>query len=243
MHLYSLSAKHMAVASVTSAAMFGTDAGASIALNFEETQFAPSSWTDYQSSFGGSGSGSSFVQQAGQGLSGNALQVANVLRQGPSGLQSVVLFSGATWVNGVPITGLEMSVSAKGVSVAAQLYGFALEQGGLIWTTSGVSWTTEVGSFSTRISALSAANFVRSLGSDPASQPDNPDFGAGAAPITFGFFVANSSPSGSLSRSTEALYSNFSVTVVPAPGCLFLVAFAGVSRRSRMRGAPLRRLK
>jgi hypothetical protein len=215
------------------------DACAGFSFQFEETAFGAGAWSTTPFWTGGAPSSSATLAEVGQGLTGNALRVANFISPGASNLQSVVLFGASEFVGSSPISSLEMSIAALSSSPQSQLYGFAVAQGGQVWTTNTIAWLTSQPGFVTRSVSLVASDFQRPFAVDPASQSTNPNFGLGALPITFGFYVFNSSPIGTASRATEALYSNFSVSVVPGPGVLAALlastAASGCSPRRRKR--------
>lgn len=214
---------------VVSAAVALALAGFANAELITDTVFNDADWTVHQSTFYNPGSSSASSQAVGQGLTGSARFVGNSVAGLLSGIYGINILTSQGWDGSGPLTDLSMTVSARG-AFGLQAYGFALEQGGKYWIA---SYYLTTGFFETRTLSLTATDFTRPFGVDASSQPDNPDFSAGAAPIRFGFYSGNSSSAGGGSYNTGAYYSDFSVSFVPAPGAFALLGAAGLIGRRR----------
>lgn len=193
-----------------------------------DTTFNDSNWFLHESLYFNPGSSSTASQSVGGGFTGNARFVGNTL-SGGGGLYSINIYSAYSWTGSTPLTDLSMSIQARSDGYL-QAFGFAIEQGGKYWVA-GYQLTTP--SYAAYTLSLTAADFGTPYGVDPASQPAAPDFSGTGAPIRFGFYTANSS-SGS-AYSTGALYSDFTVSFVPAPSAAGALALAALGARRRRR--------
>lgn len=198
------------------------------AATISETTFDDADWFMHQSTYYVPGSTSSASQAVGAGYTGNARYVVNGL-SGGGGIYGISIYSPFAWSGSVPLTDLTMSIRARSGGYL-QAFGFGIEQGGNYWV-GGYSLTTSA--YDVLTLNLAATDFITPFGVDPATQPVNPDFSGGGAPIRFGFYTANSS-SGS-AYGTAGYYSDFSVSFVPAPSALGLLAITPLVAHRRRR--------
>lgn len=191
-----------------------------------DTTFNNADWFLHESTFLNPGSTSSAEQSSGNGFTGNARLVSNTISSG-GGIYSVNIYSAYSWTGSEAITDLTMSIQAFGIN-SLQAYGFAIEQGGKYWLA-GYALTNPY--YAPYTLSLTAADFSTPYGVDPSSQPTNPDFSGSGAPIRFGFYTGNSSTG--TPYVTGALYSDFTVSFVPAPSAAALLGLAAFGARRR----------
>lgn len=218
---------HFALAATALAAV-ATSAHAGLIV---DTAFNDADWTLHQSAFFAPGSSASASQAIGAGYTGSARRAANSLAGNLSGIYGINVLASTGWDGSAALEDLTLSIYSR-QEYGLQALGFAIEQGGSYWIA---GYFLNTWSYSLYETSATAADFVVPYGVDPSSQAANPDFSAGAAPIRFGFYVANSSSAGGGAYGTSGLYSDFTVSFVPAPGVLGAFAVAGVAGFRRRR--------
>lgn len=206
----------------------GARAGADVLV---DTTFNDADWALSISTYFNPGSVSEASQAVGAGFTGNARQVSNAIAGFGSGLYSLNILTTQGWNGGFDLPEVTFSMRTRSIE-SIQACGFAIEQGGSFWVAeyfiTGADWDL-------RTLTASAADFDRPFGVDPSSQAEHPDFTAGAAPIRFGFYAANSSSPSGGAYHTITLYSDFSVSFVPTPATLAIFGLAGAARSRRRR--------
>lgn len=199
-------------------------------ITISDTTFLDSDWSVHESTFNVAGSTSSATQAVGSGYTGNARLAGNAVVGGGGGIYGINILQAQSWNGWTAIEDLSFSIRARRDN-GLQAFGFAVEQGGKRWLA---GYFLNTFTYDLYTVAVTSADFVLPYGVDPTSQAEHPDFSAGAAPIRFGFYIANSSTM--WGYSTSGYYSDFSVSFVPAPGVAGAIAAAMVGMVRRRRG-------
>lgn len=207
-------------------AVLASTAGADV---ITDTTFSNADWALSISTYFNPGSVSEANQAVGAGFTGNARQVSNAVAGFGSGLYSLNILTTQGWDGGFDLPTVEFSMRTRQVQYV-QACGFAVEQGGDFWIAGSFLTGTD---WDLRTLAATAVDFTRPFGVDPSSQAEHPDFTAGAAPIRFGFFVANSSSPSGGAYGTIGMYSDFAVSLVPTPATLAAFGVLGLVQSRR----------
>lgn len=198
-------------------------------ITISDTTFLDSNWALHESTYTVAGSTSWAEQSVGNGYTGNARRAGNAVVGGGGGIYGINIFQAQSWNGWTAIQDLTFSIRARRED-GLQALGFAVEQGGKYWVA---GYFLNTFSYDLYTAAVASSDFTAPYGTEPGTQPEHPDFSAGAAPIRFGFYIANGSTT--WGYTTSGFYSDFSVSFVPAPGAVGVIAAAGLGIVRRRR--------
>jgi hypothetical protein len=180
-----------------------------------------SDWTYFQIPAGNGGSGSMAVQGGG-GNPGTYVVASTQVAGGCAAIYAFAFKTSATYnpASAGALPGVSYSEDAKLIDGfgSGQATGPAILQGGRVYVLPGFPTGTDTNWHRMVAGGLSASSFIEVLGgpcpdySDPGSHPD---FSVAGAPMTFGYFRANSQIEPFPSYSITAAIDNWSVTLGP----------------------------
>jgi hypothetical protein len=211
---------------------------------FSDTEFADADWSltvlAFRDGVANPAGGSASAPQVASGGNPGAFRRTDLTVNASGPLGALVV--AASFRNGASydpqtqgtITSIDFAIDGTLLSTFTQNLGLALRQGGQIYFTAGFLPAGAWESF--QATGLTESDFSQ-CGPSTCPVSGNPDFSASGGSIDFGYVALNSLGGTNPAFSTQVGADNWSVTIVPEPSTVVLLALGllalGCRRRSR----------